>query len=637
MILWYFKFANLVNSLFYIIRQVPQNNCDQRLPLKKRHYHISAPSVANNSHHHHHHHHHHQIHAKTKIRNEADVPKSGIKSPDVTKTRPPLSPKPKNTSNAPALAPATPVTPAPLTVLDTDKPPVLEESYKISKDADAVTKSVSTALPQPSSTGESTMPSIVINKLQTSSSSNQPQLITPLPSESTSSSTLSPSTKPPAGVFEPSRKLPSTSAKAKKNSIDDVLSKLKEKLKDLESPLKNTSALIEKISGSKKEEIEIVAPSEQRVLRSKRSSSEKDLILAKKNKLTATVSVRLHKLSNCELMSSSNNSVAVTPALVTTEAAKDEVTKSAILANVEITSISAATDTKTTTPAATTITIKEEEKPKLKRRKTRNRTGFPVKKKRKLKKETVIAEESCVGDVIVKVEESSVVTENDTAEAILEDDCPPIVKDESALPPVQADDWSDDDIPLARRLAPVLQPIVDAFAPTKIEISESDEAKIMKSSSRKTSTTTPVATSLEMTEKSKSDGNFTKTLPSRSSVRIHCKKQIQEEEEEAAKKEEEKKNAVVAKKSVAKEKESVEKRELRPPKPSTSATDKKPPVLKKEETKKVADKKETKGKATGDVETKVEGDVEKESKPKEETDKEEMRYEFALKNLRIRF
>lgn len=599
----------------FFIPQVPENNCEQRLPLKKRQYHNPTPSVANNSHHHHHHHHHHPLHSKTKIRNETDVPKSGMKSPDVSKSRPPLSPKPKTTSSAPTLASAASMTPVTSSPRDADKPPVLEEAIKISKDADTSTKSASTASPQPSS---ETSTSTIVNKLQTSSS-NQPQLITPLPSESTTSSTLSTSSKqPPAGVFEPTRKLPSTSTKEKKNRIDDVLSrltKLKEKWKDRESP---TSALIEKIGGSRIEATESSAVPEKRVLRSKRSSSEKDLMLVKKNKLTATVSVRLHKLSNSELINS-NNSATLSPAA--TKVPKEE-------AELET---SADVKTPTTTEVAPTlekvaVAIKEEEKPKLKRRKTRNRTGFPVKKKRKLKKDPVTAGGTFDGDIQVKVEESSSVTEADAAETTL-DDCPPIVKDESVSPPIQHDDWSDDDIPLARRLAPVLQPIVDAATPkTETSTPEEekpvpDEVRSVKSSSGKASAVTAMpVTSTPSTEKSKIDGSSLKTLPSRASIRIHCKKQIQEEEEEAAKKEAEKQNA--AKKSSAKEKEPTEKRELRPQKP---ATDKKPPVLKKEETKKVTDKKETKGKASSEVETKVEGEAEKDSKPKEETDKEEMR------------
>lgn len=373
-----------------------------------------------------------------------------------------------------------------------------------------------------------------------------------------------------------------------------MLSKLKEKFKGMET----TSSLIEKISGSKKESTENVALPE-RVLRSKRSSTEKDIILAKKNKLTATVSVRLPKLSNSELMSSSGGNVALSPAPVE---AKEEAAASETAGDEN----KPAEATTAAVPAA--ADCKEEDKPKLKRRKTRNRTGFPVKKKRRLKKGTIA--EGKLESGAEKVD-----AEADTAESTVEDDCPPIVRDESAALPIVDDDWSDDDIPLARRLAPVLQPIVSVPISTKKEISK-PEVKTVKSSSRKASTAT--------TEKLKNDGNSNKTLPSRASVRIHSMK-LQEEEEEAAKKQAEKKKAAVTKKSGTKEKEPIEKRELRP-KSSTSATDnKKPPVLKKEEPKKVVDKVETKGKATTEIEVSVDGDVEKESKQKEETDKEEMR------------
>lgn len=155
---------------------------------------------------------------------------------------------------------------------------------------------------------------------------NKPQLITPLPSEPVP--VCAANLKPPAGVFEPSRKLPTSLAKCKKTSIADVLSKLQEKLKDLDSPLKNTSTLMEKIGVAANED-----PNSDRVLRSKRTGTETESISAKKTRICKDMSIRLRKLSSSEIANSGG----------------------------------------TTT----------EQKPKLKRRKTINRTGFPVKKKKK--------------------------------------------------------------------------------------------------------------------------------------------------------------------------------------------------------------------------------------------------------------
>ncbi|XP_065205528.1 histone-lysine N-methyltransferase ash1-like [Planococcus citri] len=169
-------------------------------------------------------------------------------------------------------------------------------------------------------------------KLQTTS--NKPQLITPLPSEPVQQNTSAVTLKPPAGVFEPSRKLPASVSKPKKSSIDDVLSKLKEKLKDLDSPSKNTTTLIEKIGVVKNDVID--SANNDRCLRSKRPSTETDAVAAKKSKICKDMSIRLRKLSHSELV---NNGI-----------------------------------------------VKTEVKPKLKRRKTINRTGFPVKKKKKRSK-----------------------------------------------------------------------------------------------------------------------------------------------------------------------------------------------------------------------------------------------------------
>lgn len=177
---------------------------------------------------------------------------------------------------------------------------------------------------------------------------NKPQLITPLPSEPVPQNTSTVTLKPPAGVFEPSKKLPTSVSKPKKSTIDDVLSKLKEKLKDLNSPSKTTSALIEKIGVAKNDAGE--SPNTDRVLRSKRPSTDSETLNAKKSKICKDMSIRLRKLSSSELIN------------------KDMSIRLRKLSHSELVSSGIATS---------------DLKPKLKRRKAINRTGFPVKKKKK--------------------------------------------------------------------------------------------------------------------------------------------------------------------------------------------------------------------------------------------------------------
>ncbi|XP_065200673.1 uncharacterized protein LOC135831812 isoform X2 [Planococcus citri] len=206
-------------------------------------------------------------------------------------------------------------------------------------------------------------------KLQTN---NKPQLITPLPSEPVQQNTSAATLKPPAGVFEPSRKLPTSVSKPKKSSIDDVLSKLKEKLKDLDSPSKNTTTLIEKIGVVKNDVID--STNSDRNLRSKRPSTEND-VTAKKSKMCKDMSIRLRKLSNSELINSG-------------------------IATAEV-------------------------KPKLKRRKTINRTGFPIKKKKKRSKidtESILSintDEDIYCNSLTEDEKTDTKDENNIAEIYL--------------------------------------------------------------------------------------------------------------------------------------------------------------------------------------------------------------------------
>lgn len=385
-----------------------------------------------------------------------------------------------------------------------------------------------------------TIPTVVINKLQTS---NKPQLITPIPSEPPSVST-SPNLKPPAGVFEPTRKLSSSFSRCKKNSIDDVLSKLKEKLKGLESPMKNTSTLIEKIGVSKNESDSV---SHERVLRSKRASTEKENVNLKKNKLK-DVTVRLRKLSNSELVNTSSNS--------------------------------------------------DETKPKVKRRKIRNRTGFPIKKKKKQVKKV---SEPIMPNEIDGELNFVIKSNNNKLEKIVpeENQCPLIVKNEIQN---ELDDIKDDGISLdVRNAPPILQKVENTSITIKKETMSEDEIKNEKSFTK----TKPKKPAVKVDSMSKQYSSNS-LIPSRTSARIFIKKQIKAKE---LKKLGQKK----IEKSIIKEK-----RESR-----VQNADKKSKLKDAEGKKDITP--EIKTKNNIDRESKCEEDSEKEPKLKEETDKDELR------------
>lgn len=417
-----------------------------------------------------------------------------------------------------------------------DGPPVLDE-FGLSNSADKDVTNTGRKM--------SVLISALVLPDQQSTPTKQPQLITPIPSEPVTPAE-SPISKPPAGVFEPTRKLPPPLTRNKKVSINDVLSKLNENLKVLEAPKEKTSSLIEKIGAAV---TTVDVPANERVLRSKRASIEKENVSGKKSRMCTDVTICLPKLQSCEIKNDNVN-----------ENGTDAV------------------------------------KPKIKRRKNRNRTGFPVKKKKKAKKDlgiptsTAISEAPAIPQLQSEPIKEVVRAQDDQS------NCPVIVKQEKEIENEKK--VVAEEILQEQRIPPVLSAVE-----VKNEKPNEDETK------NQTHQLKPKI-KINKSESSSSSLCSTRALPSRHSARITIKKQLRARELKRLKRKE-KKVVTLNKKRVTRSKELMK----------DVLTKSKNDVVKKKRN----ETREIRTKNNFTSQEKSECEVLKETKTKEEADRDELR------------